>query len=89
MPDLIVVKKKKVWLIDVAIPAGVRIEDKECEKVTNLQIEIEKLGGGGRPVMPIVLGGLGAKLKCLEKHLYTLGVNKITPYELQWVLPER
>ena len=46
MPDITVVEKKQVWIIDVAIPGDSRIEEKEIEKISkyqDLKIEIEIL----------------------------------------------
>ena len=46
IPDITVVDKKRVWIIDVAIPGDGRIEEKELEKITkyqDLKIEIERL----------------------------------------------
>ena len=46
IPDITVVEKKRVWIIDVAIPGDRRIEDKELEKISkyqDLKIEIERL----------------------------------------------
>ena len=34
IPDITVVAKKQVWLIDVAIPGNSRINQKEVEKIT-------------------------------------------------------
>src|ERR1700755_398072 len=36
-PDLTVIEKKKVWLIDIAIPGDSRVEEKELEKITRYQ----------------------------------------------------
>ena len=46
IPDLTVVEKKQVWLIDVAIPGDTRINQKEVEKITKYQdliVEVERL----------------------------------------------
>ena len=37
IPDIIVVEKKRVWIIDVAIPGDSRIEEKELEKISKYQ----------------------------------------------------
>ena len=65
-PDLTIVKKKLVWIVDVAIPGDTRIEEKEFEKISkykDLQIEIERLWRKKAKVVPIVIGALGAILK--------------------------
>ena len=46
IPDINVVEKKQVWIIDVAIPGDGRIEEKELEKISKYQdqkIERERL----------------------------------------------
>jgi hypothetical protein len=46
MPDITVVEKDRVWIIDVAIPGDSRIEMKEQEKITkyqDLRIEIQMI----------------------------------------------
>ena len=46
IPDITVVEKKQVWLIDVAIPGNNRINQKEVEKITkyqDLKVEVERL----------------------------------------------
>ena len=45
--DITVVEKKRVRIIDVAMPGDGRIEEKELEKISkyqDLKIEIERLG---------------------------------------------
>ena len=37
IPDITVVEKKQVWLIDEAIPGDSRINQKEMEKITKYQ----------------------------------------------------
>ena len=46
IPDMTVIKKKQVWLIDVAIPGDSRINQKEVEKITkyqDLKVKVERL----------------------------------------------
>ena len=48
IPDITVVEKKQVWIIDMAIPGDGRTEEKELEKIRKyqvLKIEIEPLWG--------------------------------------------
>ena len=48
IPDIKVIETKQVWLIDVAISGGSRIDQKEMEKITkyqDLKIEVERLWG--------------------------------------------
>lgn len=85
-PDLTVVEKKQVWIIDVAIPGDSRVEEKQLEKITkykDLQIEVERLWQKKAKVVPVVIGALGAIPKDLEHHLNTLGVDQINTHQLQ------
>ena len=34
IPDITVVEKKRVWIIDLAIPGDSRIEEKELKKIS-------------------------------------------------------
>ena len=86
IPDITVVEKKQVWLVDVAIPGDSRIQQKEVEKITkyqDLKIEVERLWERKATVVPVVIGALGAIPRDLTKHLNTLGLDKITPSQLQ------
>ena len=86
IPDITVVEKKQVWLIDVAIPGDSRIDQKEVEKITkyqDLKIEVERLWEKKATVVPVVIGALGAIPRDLTKHLKTLGLDKISPSQLQ------
>ena len=85
-PDITVVEPKQVWLIDVAIPGDSRIELKEQEKLTkyqDLKIEVERLWEKKATVVPVVVGALGAVPKQLQYHLKTLGLDLITPSQIQ------
>ena len=82
IPDITVVEKKQVWLIDVAIPGDIIINQKEVEKITkyqDLKIKVERHWEKKATVMPVVIGALGAIPRDLVKHLKTLGLNKISP----------
>jgi hypothetical protein len=86
IPDITVVENKQVWLVDVAIPGDSRIQQKEVEKITkyqDLKIEVERLWERKATVVPVVIGALGAIPRDLTKHLNTLGLDKITPSQLQ------
>ena len=86
IPYITVVEKKQVWLVDVAIPSDSRIQQKEVEKITkyqDLKIEVERLWERKATVVPVVIGALGAISRDLTKHLNTLGLDKITPNQLQ------
>ena len=55
IPDITVVEKKQMWLIDVAIPGDSRINQKEVEKITKyLNLKVEKKA----TVVPVVIGAL-------------------------------
>ena len=86
IPDIIVVEKKQVWLIDVAIPRDSRINQKEVEKITkyqDLKVEVERLWEKKATVVPVVIGALEAIPRDLVKHLKTVGLDKISPSPLQ------
>ena len=70
----------------MAIPGDSRIENKQVEKISkyqDLRIEVERLWEKKATVVPVVVGALGAIPKDLEKHLRTLGLDKITPSQIQ------
>ena len=80
------VEKKRVWIIDVAIPGDGRIEEKELEKISkyqDLKIEIERLWEKQATVVPVVIGSLGVIPRDLRKHLRTIGLESISPSQLQ------
>ena len=80
------VDKNQVWLIDMTIPGDSRIDQKEMEKITkyqDLKVEVERLWEKKATVVPVVIGALGAIPKDLIKHLKTLGLDKISPSQLQ------
>ena len=86
IPDIAVAEKKRVWLIDVAIPGDSRIDQKEMEKITkyqDLKIEVERLWEKKATVLSVVIGALGTILRVLVKNLKTLGLDKISPSQLQ------
>ena len=86
IPDITVIEKKQVWLIDVAIPGNSRINQKEVEKITkcqDLKVEVERLWEKKATVVPMVIGAPGAIPRDLVKHLKTLGLDKISPSQLQ------
>ena len=86
IPDITVVEKKQVWLIDVAIPGDSRIDQKDVEKITkyqDLKVEVERLWEKKATVVPVVIGALEAIPRDLVKHLKTLGLDKISPSQLQ------
>ncbi|XP_062819964.1 uncharacterized protein LOC134294068 [Anolis carolinensis] len=85
-PDITVVEKKKVWIIDVAIPGDSRIDEKQQEKLSryqDLKIELQRLWQKPVQVVPVVVGTLGAVPKDLSRHLETIGIDKITICQLQ------
>ena len=80
------VEKKRVWIIDVAIPGDGRIEEKDLEKISqcqDLKIEIEKLWEKQATVVPVVIVSLFAIPRDLRKHLRTIGLESISPSQLQ------
>ena len=86
LPDITVIEKRQVLLIDVAIPGDSRINQKEVEKITkyqDLKVEVERLWEKKATVVPVVIGALGAIPRDLIKHLKTLGLDKVSPSQLQ------
>ena len=61
--------------------------EKELEKISkyqDLKIEIERLCGEKQAtVVPVVIGSLGAIPRDLRKHLRTIGLESISPSQLQ------
>ena len=49
----------------------------------DLKIEVERLWERKATVVPVVIGALRAIPRDLTKHLITLGLDKITPSQLQ------
>ena len=79
------VEKKRVWIIDVAIPGDGRIKEKELEKISkyqDLKIEIERLWEKQATVVPIVIESLGAIPRDLRTHLRMIGLENISPSQL-------
>ena len=86
LPDITVVEKKQMWLIEVAISGDCRINQKEVEKITkyqDLKVEVERLWEKKATVVPVMIGALEAILRDLVKHLKTLGLDKISLSQLQ------
>ena len=76
------VEKTRVWII----PGNGRIEEKELEKISkyqDLKIEIERLWEKQATVVPLVIGSLGAIPRESRKHLRTIGLESISPSQLQ------
>ena len=78
IPDIKVVEKKQMWLINMAIPGDSRIDQKEVEKVTkyeDLKVEVERLWEKKATAMPVVIG---AFIKVVEKKQMWL-INMAIP----------
>ena len=71
-PDIIVrdLRRKEVWILDVACPCDTNVEKKESEKLSKyagLKLELQRMWGAKCTVIPIVIGGLGAvSPQCVE-----------------------
>ena len=73
-------------MIEVAIPGDKRIDQKEKEKITkqqNLIAEVERFLEKKAIVVPMVIGAMRAMSRDLVKNLKTLGLDKISPSQLQ------
>ena len=79
--DLIVIDKKeqKGIIIDIAVPADVRVEEKEKEKVEkyqDLKKEIKRLWKlGNVEIVPVVVGALGSVSAEFERWMGKLGIT--------------
>ena len=70
----------------MVIPGDGRIEEKELLKISkyqNLKIEIERLWEKTRHCSTVVIGSVGAIPRDLRKHLRTIGLESISPSQLQ------
>jgi len=79
-PDIVVIDKdnKRALLIDIAVPADARVEQKEQEKMDRYQDmarELKRLWKVETKVILIVVGALGTVAKGLEKNLKNAGSN--------------
>ena len=80
-PDIIVIDKKerKGLIIDIAVPADVRVEEKEREKVEkyqDLKREIGRLWNLKKvEVVPVVIGALGSVTKEFDRWIEKLGIT--------------
>ena len=79
-PDIVVADKnnKRALLIDIAVPADARVEEKEQEKMARYQDlarELKRLWKVETKVIPIVVGTLGTVAKGVEKNLKKAGSN--------------
>ena len=79
--DLIVINKKeqKGIIIDIAVPADVRVKEKEKEKVEkyqDLKKEIKRLWKlGNVEIVPVVVGALGSVSAEFERWMGKLGIT--------------
>ena len=80
-PDIIVIDKKerKGLIIDIAVPADVRVEEKEREKVEkyqDLKREIGRLWNLKKvEVVPVVIGAPGSVTKEFDRWIEKLGIT--------------
>ena len=79
-PDIIVIdnKERKGIIIDIAVPADVRVGEKEREKVgkcQDLKREIRRLWKLKMvEVVPVVIGALGSVTKGFDRWIEKLGI---------------
>lgn len=76
-PDVTLIDKvkKKVSLIDVAVPWDTRVEEKEREKIDkyqDLKIEIRRIWDMPVEIVPIIIGTLGTIPRSLKRNLEKL-----------------
>src|SRR6185436_85627 len=86
IPDITIIEKKHIWLVDVATLGDSHITQKETEKPTkyqDLKIEVQRLWERKVDIVPIVVGAHGAIPKDLHHCLKSLGLNKVSPAQIQ------
>ena len=76
-PDILVRDKinSKVYVIDVSCPCDTNVWKKEAEKISKygpLKVELQRMWKCSCVVVPVVIGGLGAVSKNVEKHLMNI-----------------
>ena len=80
-PDIVFVdkKKRKIKILDVAVPGDGRVKDKELEKIEKYQLlkeEVGRIWGMKKvKVIPVVIGALGAISDKFDKHTEEIGVQ--------------
>ena len=80
-PDLIVIDKKeqKGIITDIAVPADVRLEEKEKEKVEkyqNLKKDTRRLWKlRNVEIVPVVIGALGSIFASFDRWMGKLGIK--------------
>ncbi|XP_070592598.1 HLA class I histocompatibility antigen, alpha chain E-like, partial [Erythrolamprus reginae] len=74
-------EKKKVWIIEIAIPGDSRIVENQLEKLVkyeDLKIELQPLWYKPVKVVPVAIGMLGTVPMDLSGHLKTIRIDKIS-----------
>ena len=79
-PDIVLlIRKREIVIIDVAIPGDDRVKDKELEKVEKYQLlkdEIAKVWQMRKViVVPVVIGALGAVSVNFKEYMRRIGVK--------------
>ncbi len=80
-PDIIVIdkEKKEALIVDIAVPADIRVAEKEKEKIEkyqDLKREIKRLWKLRTvQVVPVVIGALGCVTKEFERWLENLNIE--------------
>ena len=83
-PDFVVVNKneRSCGIIDTAIPADIRVSEKEKQKIERyqeLQSEIKRMWNiRSIKIIPVIVRTLGCTLKKLKNCIEELGINTIT-----------
>ena len=73
-------------MTDAAIPENSRFDQKEVEKIIrypDLKDEVERIWEKKATIVPVMIGALRAIPRDLIKLLKTLGLDKISPCQLQ------
>ena len=90
VPDLVVVDKERICkIIDFAVPADSKIEEKEKDKIEKYQDlgrELQKIWNVKVKIIPLVVGSLGAIPKQFGNRLKQIGITTGTAQVQKTVL---
>ena len=83
-PDIVIrdKSKKKITIIDIAIPEDRNIHHKEKEKIDkyqDLRLELRRLWNCQAEIVPVVVGALGSTTPKLKKYLSSIPGDHRTP----------
>ena len=80
-PDIVVIERRNVWIIDIAIPGDANVENKELEKLTkynDLAIKTSHLWMKQTSVIPVVIGALGTISRNFSQYYKPVSYTHLT-----------